>query len=210
MDTPQTESPATEKPPAAPPPKGSALRLAVLLGLLLLVLGALAYDQFVAKPHVEAADKALDEYVKNINAMPVTADGGGIVGQQEVKKFFGWGPTWVKSDDAAGYTIEYYCYWGYMPYLSRQRQFIAVVYTGKSRRYAAHYPFEPPASELPAAFKATPKADETAEGKKEDAKDKMPTKDEKPSPAKEGSADKALPPAEAAPADTGKAAEKDK
>lgn len=150
METHKTDSPAAEsKPATAAPPKGSATRLAVLLGILAVVLCALAYDQFIAKPKCEAADAALEEFVQKMNAMPVTSDGGGIVGRADVQKHFGWGPTWVVDKDADGYTIEYYCWWGYVPYLSRQRHFIAVLYKGKARRYSSHYRSEPQKEDLP-------------------------------------------------------------
>jgi len=185
METHKAEPPSQSNAASAPPPKSSATRLAVLLGILAIVLGALAYDQIVAKPKCEAADKALEEFVQETNAKPVTD--GGIVDREQVQKHFGWGPTWVKDNDQDGYTIEYYCWWGYMPYLSRQRHFIAVLYKGKSRRYAAHYRAEPEKGDLPSAtvLKESPPAAETGGDKKEDgAKDKS-----QPAPAKD-SADK--------------------
>jgi hypothetical protein len=187
METHKAEPHSESKAASAPPPKPSATRLAVLLGILAVVLGALAYDQFAAKPKCEAADKALEEFVQETNAKPV--NDGGIVGREQVQKHFGWGPTWVVDNEPEGYTIEYYCWWGYMPYLSRQRHFIAVLYKGKSRRYAAHYRAEPEKGDLPSTtvLKESPPAAEAAGDKKENGeKDKTqpaPAKDTDKSPA---------------------------
>jgi hypothetical protein len=208
METLKTETPGQSPPAAAP--KGSAARLAILLGILAVVLGALAYDQFVAKPNCEAADKALEEFVQKTNAMPVTLDGsGGVVNQDSVRKHFGWGPTWSVDNPKDGYTIEYYCWWGYMPVLNRQRHFIAVLYKGKSRRYSAHYRSEVPPEDLPSSMlpkpsdsagdsgekkegesKAQPGAEKDASEKapaKSEAAPDQPAKESKESPASEKS-----------------------
>jgi hypothetical protein len=214
METHKTDSPAAEsKPATAAPPQGSAMRLAVLLGILALVLGALAYDQLMAKPNCEAADSALEEFVQKTNAMPVTKEGGGIVSRADVQKHFGWGPTWVVDNPADGYTVEYYCWWGKMPLLSRQRQFITVLYKGKSRRYSSHYRSEPPKEDLPST--APPKApDQPADdgkAKKDEGGDenkKQPEKDASEAPPANKDAPKADADKEAQKADANKEAPK--
>ena len=138
-------------PAAAPtkqPASGSALRLLILLGVLLLVVGALAYDYLVLKPSWQKGYDDIQALVDQRNKQGVKQ--GTLVTSADVQKVLGFAPTWTFENDKEGYTIEHYCYWGKVPLLSRRRRFIAVVYTGnKPRHFSSHYQEEPPAEALP-------------------------------------------------------------
>jgi hypothetical protein len=80
-----------------------------------------------------------------------------LVTSADVQKELGRAPTMVVEDDEKGATVEYYCWWGNMPHLNRQRHFIAVVYVGqKPRHYSSHYREEPPAEAYPISDEKTP------------------------------------------------------
>jgi hypothetical protein len=148
----------------------------------------------MAKPNCDAANQSLEEFVQKMNAQPVTLDGGGIVGRADVQKHIGWGPTRVKDNDKDGYTIEYYCWWGYVPL---NRHFISVLYKGKSRRYAAHYQAEPPQEDLPSTV--TPKPAETAGGEATGGEQPATTEKKEEPAAPQEDADKAAKKGAAAP-----------
>ena len=59
---PAATSPSTQ--PTSPPPQGNAVRLIVLLGLLVVAIGALAFDYAIAKPTNDAADEKIHKHVK--------------------------------------------------------------------------------------------------------------------------------------------------
>jgi hypothetical protein len=158
--------------PAAPPSSGSPVRLYVLLGLLAIVVGAYGYDYFVAKPACEAADKKIQEFVDARNKLGVKDKDGALVTSADIQKELGMQPTYVDRHDDEEYTVEYYCWWGKMPMLSRRRHFISVVYVGPNepRRVSSHHREEPPAEALPidaAALAADAAKD--AEGRSESA-----------------------------------------
>lgn len=205
----ETNSPAAtdrDRPVSPSAPPQSPVRLLVLLGLLVLAVAALGYDHFVARPGVDAADKQLQAFVEAQNKKGVKD--AALVNSADVQKELGRAPTMVVEDDEKGATVEYYCWWGNMPHLNRQRHFIAVVYVGqKPRHYSSHYREEPPAEAYPIAD-ATPPAlqkgdtlppdDKAAEGAKE--KSEQP-KDEKAgeateSPKEKGSEEPAKPKAD--------------
>jgi len=52
-------APTSPRSAAPVPPQTSSVRLVILLGLLATVIGAYAYDLFVARPACEAADKKI-------------------------------------------------------------------------------------------------------------------------------------------------------
>ena len=221
----ETNSPAAtdrDRPVSSTAPPQSPVRLLVLLGLLVLAVAALGYDHFVARPGVDAADKQLQAFVEAQNKKGVKD--AALVTSADVQSELGRAPTMVVVDDEKGATVEYYCWWGNMPHLNRQRHFIAVVYVGqKPRHYSSHYREEPPAEAYPIAD-ATPPAlqkgdtlppdDAAAEGatkeKSEQPKDEKPedekskgekSKGEKPgdateSPKEKGSEEPAKPKAD--------------
>jgi hypothetical protein len=132
--------------PAQP---ASSLRLYILLGLLAIVVGDYGYDYFVAKPGCEAADKKIQEFVDARNKLGVKE--GALVTSTDIQKELGMQPTYVDRHDDKQYTVEYYCWWGKMPMLSKRRHFISVVYVGPSepRRVSSHHREEPPPEALP-------------------------------------------------------------
>ena len=147
MDTVQTPPAKAASASAAAPP--SSLRLYVLLGLLAVVVGAYGYDYFVAKPGCEAADKKIQEFVDARNKLGVKD--GALVTSDDIQKELGMQPTYVDRHDDKQYTVEYYCWWGKMPMLSKRRHFISVVYVGpkEPRRVSSHHREEPPPEALP-------------------------------------------------------------
>jgi hypothetical protein len=151
--------------PAAPPSPASPVRLYVLLGLLAIVVGAYGYDYFVAKPACEAADKKIQEFVDARNKLGVKDKEGALVTSADIQKEIGMQPTYVDRHDDQQYTVEYYCWWGKMPMLSRRRHFISVVYVGpkEPRRVSSHHREEPPAEALPIDATALA-AESSAEG----------------------------------------------
>jgi len=157
--------------PAPPPPSGSPVRLYVLLGLLAIVVGAYGYDFFVAKPSCEAADKKIQEFVDARNKMGVKDKDGALVTSADIQKELGMQPTYVERHDDDQYTVEYYCWWGKMPMLSRRRHFISVVYVGPNepRRVSSHHREEPPAEALPIDAAALAADSKAAEGGNESA-----------------------------------------
>jgi hypothetical protein len=147
-------------PPPAPKPQGSPARLAVLLGVLVLAIGALAYDVLVAKPGCDAVDRKLQEFVDAQNKLGVK-DGAPIT-PDVVHKALGMQPTWVDKHDADNYEVEYYCWWGKVPYINMRRHFISVVYHGKEpRHFSSHHRERPPEEALP-IVKQAPSDGETS------------------------------------------------
>lgn len=160
MDTNKVDKPAAGD-AASAPTKGSPVRLLVLLGVLGVVLAALAYDQLMAKPAVEAADKRIHEFVDARNRLGVKDSA--LVTSADIQKELGGPPTRVEDHPEQGYTVEYYCWWGPVPYINERRHFIAVVYLGKEpRHYSSHYREQPPQEAFP-ILDATDAADEKAE-----------------------------------------------
>ena len=203
--------------PAAPPPSGSPVRLYVLLGLLAIVVGAYGYDFFVAKPACEAADKKIQEFVDARNKLGVKDKDGALVTSADIQKELGMQPTYVEKHDDEQYTVEYYCWWGKMPMLSRRRHFISVVYVGPNepRRVSSHHREEPPAEALPIDAAALAADSKGAEGRSESAGEttaaEAPATADSPAaadaPAKAESSDKAASDAKPAEADSPKAKE---
>jgi hypothetical protein len=149
MTTNKTDvAPVTSTTPAAPPPQGSSARLLVLLGLLAIVIGAYAYDYFVARPGVEAVDKRIQDFVDTRNKMDVRQ--GSVVTPDDLHKELKMQPTFVQKHDDHNYKVEYYCWWGQVPYLNTRRHFISVVYYGNNPgRFSSHHREHPPAEALP-------------------------------------------------------------
>ena len=67
MSTNKLDPPSSTAPPAAPPPEQGSARLMILLVLLGVALGALAYDFLRAAPGCEAADKKIQAFVDSQN-----------------------------------------------------------------------------------------------------------------------------------------------
>jgi hypothetical protein len=137
------------KQPTPPAPQGSSARLIVLLGLLAVAIGALAYDFAVAKPTNDAADEKIHKYVDESNRQSVKD--GQRVTSAEIQKLLGTKPTWIEKHPDDRYDVEYYCQWGQVPVLNLRRHYLTVVYVGdEPRHYTSHYKNElPPIEALP-------------------------------------------------------------
>jgi hypothetical protein len=152
---------STSKPPAAPPPRQTSLvRLIVLLGILVLAIGALVFDYTVAKPGVEAAEKKIQDFVDARNKLGVKD--GALVTADDIHKELGMQPTLIDKHDDKQYTVEYFCWWGGVPLINMRRHFISVVYVGpEPRRFSSHHKNEiPPAEALPMSDEQRPKDDQ--------------------------------------------------
>src|SRR5262245_49221061 len=86
----------------------SAARLLVLLGVLLLAVGAWYYDFSVAGPGSEQKYEAIQKMVDEKNAKGVKD--GGVVLSKDVSDVVGFSPTYVQNEK--DYTVEWYCWWG--------------------------------------------------------------------------------------------------
>ena len=143
-------SPSPQTASAPPPPPTSSARLLVLLGLLIVAIGALAYDFFVAKPGAEAADTKIHDFVDKRNRMSVKD--AEPVSAKEISDLLGMKPMFVDKHPADNYEVEYYCWWGPVPLINTYRQYITVVYYGinEPRRYSSHHlNMRPPEEALP-------------------------------------------------------------
>jgi hypothetical protein len=172
-----TAQPSASTQPASSPASAGSGRLFLLLALLAVAIGALAYDYFSAGPGIEADDKKLEAFVDELNRKGVTDSKRITPG--EIHKVLGRQPTWVDEHPDEHYEIEYYCKWGLVPMLNMRRHYIAVVYVGDDpRRYNSHHKNErPPLEALPIQHNAPEESGEsvpspetnTAEGKTGDA-----------------------------------------
>lgn len=134
----------------APPhaPAASPLRLIILLSVLVVVGGALVYDRVIAPPRVKAAyDKLHSEVLlynetglkpgaKEGEKASATGKMDGMLYSDDIQKIIGMAPSKVESTEL--YTIEHYCWWGWIP---RNRNYITVLYIGdpKKPHYSTHY-----------------------------------------------------------------------
>jgi hypothetical protein len=186
--------------PASSAPPASSVRLFILLGLLAVVVGAYGYDYFVAKPACEAADKKIQEFVDARNKESVTSREGSLVTSADIQKELGMQPTYVEKHDDKQYTVEYYCWWGKMPLLSRRRHFISVVYVGNEpRRVSSHHREEPPAEALP--IDATTLAKGTADTSGDSGAESAPAAEEPAGPGAAPASDSEKPANEGKPAE---------
>jgi hypothetical protein len=155
MNQPATNQPATvtSSPPSATPTAAkpaSAGRLVVLLGLLGLATAALAYDNLVAKPGLEAAVTKVDDYAKERNSKG--AKESGPITPDDIHQAIGMQPTFVEKHPDKHYMVEYYCWWGRLPVIDlrtgNRRHFLAIVYVGdKAMRFSSHHKNEIPTDE---------------------------------------------------------------
>ena len=150
---------SANEPHSVPAKKASPVRLMILLGVLVAVCGALAYDWVIAPPQVKAAYDKLEATALKRNELgfrpraakagdpketreTVSIDGGGMIYSEEVQEILGMTPS--RTEKKEQYTIEYYRWWGWIP---RNQNFIAVLYIGDNpdkRHYSTHF-----ANELP-------------------------------------------------------------
>ena len=139
MSQPKPPADASQPVEAPPPKKGSALRLSILLVVLAILIVALAYDYAVAKPAMMDANKRLQALVDERHKQGVET--GQPVVTAEVQKVIGFAPTRTeKKDDKT--TVEWYCWWGPMPYLSTSRRYLWVKYEGSDPQYVSTFDYE--------------------------------------------------------------------
>ena len=123
--------------PAKEPASTSPLRVGILLGVLVLVIGLLGYDFMIAKPATEAANKAVEDLSTSRNAKGFAKDGKidpELVKPADVQELLKKKPSSTKQEK--DYLVEYY-WWGGMPH----RNYISVLYygSGENLRYNTHY-----------------------------------------------------------------------
>ncbi|MFN0021560.1 MAG: hypothetical protein ACKVP0_25185 [Pirellulaceae bacterium] len=157
------------KPHAHPSP--SPLRLTILLGVLVVISGALLYDKVIAPPRVKAANEKLHETIQKHNAFSLKPDqkekgetkgakAAGMLYSADIQEILGMAPTKVEKHEL--YTIEHYCWWGWIP---RNGNYISVLYLGSSDKphYSTHYVnMLPEDGVIPGKLKPAP-SEETAE-----------------------------------------------
>jgi len=151
------------KPHARPSP--SPLRLTILLGVLVVISGALLYDKVIAPPRVRAANDKLHETIQKHNANSLKPDqktkgetesakAAGMLYSADIQEILGMPPTKVEKHDL--YTIEHYCWWGWIP---RDGNYISVLYLGSPDKphYSTHYVnMLPEDGVIPGKLKAAP------------------------------------------------------
>jgi len=196
-----TTEKTTEVAAATPAPTKSGTspaRLAVLLTLLVIALGALAYDNLVAKPQCEEADKKIQEFVDEQNKKGVKD--GALVTPDKIHDLLKMQPTYVEKNDKDGYLIEYYCWWGKVPVINMRRHFIGVVYVGKENRFSSHHRERVPKEALPIIDETPPPQEQPLP-----PPEAMPSGKAPPEEGKAAAPDQPAPPDGAAPADDAKA-----
>ena len=118
-------------------------RLALLLGVLALVAAVWIYDYALARPAVAVAYRKIAEFVDSRNRIGVNR--AALVTAADIHQAIGMQPTWVDRHHAEQYEVEYYCWWGRVPFVSTRRHYLAVVYVGENpRHFSSHYQNEPP------------------------------------------------------------------
>jgi hypothetical protein len=149
MSTNKVDVAATPSGEPKTPPPSSLVRLLVLLGILLLVIGVYGYDYLVAAPGALSGDIKIQELVDARNKMGVKE--GSLVTSADIQKELGMRPTFVEKHPDLNYEIETYCWWGSVPFLNTRRHFISIVYNGtEPRHFSSHYRNEkPPEEALP-------------------------------------------------------------
>jgi len=137
-------------PATAPPAKsGSAIRLLILLGLLAVAISMWWYDYSVAGPGSETAYLDIEALVKQRNEQGVSSGKkADLVRSEDIQALLKMKPT--KTEVNPDHTIEYYCWWGSLPWLNTYKRYITVVYVGDERRFSTHHKNErPPLESLP-------------------------------------------------------------
>ena len=119
----------------------------MLAGALAAVIAAYLYDRWVAAPGSEQAHASVQKLMDQHLARP----GGPAqsLHSADVQRSIGFAPTFTQVEP--NYTIEWYCWWGWMPGLNTYKRYITVVYIGREpRRLSAHFLNEaPPEESLP-------------------------------------------------------------
>jgi hypothetical protein len=127
MNAPETPAPAS----AEPTPKTSSTRLLTLLGLLAVMIGALAYDRLYAGPGKDAAKDRIDQAVE-AKVFKGVEDGADIKNKsqmlptdKDIREAIGFDPKWSKKD--GDYTLQCFHWWGPIPL---NRNYLVVRFRG--------------------------------------------------------------------------------
>jgi hypothetical protein len=116
----------------------------LLGGLLAVALGAFAYDHFVAAPGSEQAHAKVQLLIDQHLARPAAT--GQPLHSADVRRAIGFAPTYTQVEQ--GYTIEWYCWWGWTPGLNQWKRYVTVVYVGQEpRRLRSHFLNQAPTEE---------------------------------------------------------------
>src|SRR5262245_5758820 len=107
-------------------------RLALLLGVLALVAAVWLYDYALARPSVAVAYRKIGEFVASRNRIGVNK--AALVTAPDIHQAIGMQPTRVDRHHAEQYEVEYYFWWGRVPFVGTRRHFLAVVYVGEKPR----------------------------------------------------------------------------
>lgn len=133
---------------ASPPKPGSSSTTRyVLLGILAILLAAMAHDYLIAQPATNKASQELEEFAlkkigEGVNREGEKVSDNQFVRSDDVQKVLGRKPSLVKSFDNAqgGHVVEYYCYRPWLPVPEISKHYVAVVYWGKDNpRYMSHH-----------------------------------------------------------------------
>lgn len=159
MSTNQVSSGSQPNPQAAAPQSANAVRQAILWGLLALVIAAYAYDYFVARPGADAAEQKIQEFVDARNKLGVKDSA--MVSPKDIHEALGMTPTLVEKHEKEQYEVEYYCWWGPVPFINTRRHFISIVYNGEepNLRFGSHHRNSTPPPEALPIEPSTPAAD---------------------------------------------------
>jgi hypothetical protein len=175
--------------PAKEPATTSPLRVGILLGVLVLVIGLLGYDFMIAKPATEKAYNDVMKLSNDTNAKGVAVEGkinAGLLQPADVQTFLKKKPSSVKKEK--DYLVEYY-WWGGMPH----RNFISVLYygSGDNLRFNTHYQNASPNKEdLPNAILPEGPPTNQKPGREEGPPTKPADANEEGTPPKPESTDK--------------------
>ncbi|MDX1944098.1 MAG: hypothetical protein SFU86_01725 [Pirellulaceae bacterium] len=151
--------PPAEQPASAPPAKkGSTVRLSIMLGILGILILALGYDYLLAKPAMDAAQVRLQKLVDERHKQGV-GEGKPVV-SADVQQTIGFAPTKTekKQDET---TVEWYCWWGPVPYINMNRRYLWVRYEGRDPQHVSTFacensPDDPSASVAPTVSEPMP------------------------------------------------------
>lgn len=144
-DPSSAHSSSSEKPPVdtavvSTRSNASRIRSLILLGILVLLLGALWYDYKVARPGVERAFDSIAKLNEELNSQP----GRKYVTNKEVQEKLHRSP--VQSFQEGPYQVEVYSWRAGLPI--RSHNYYAVYSAGTPLVFLKHYKFELPMEEL--------------------------------------------------------------
>jgi len=131
----------------------SPIRVLILLTILAAAIGAYTYDYLVAQPGSERAYQDVQALVDERNS--AAANRAKPATSSDVQKLIGFAPTFTQVE--ANHTIEWYCWWGWIPGLNTWKRYVTVVYVGHEPRHvnSHHLNEAPPEESLPKYYLPT-------------------------------------------------------